>query len=333
MSAEVNSLPSSEHDWDVYWAGTQQAAAHQDGGAQDKVLGDFWLAFFKQHILSIDRPRVLDIACGNGAVSNYLHESAKNLSNKIVTSHCLDYSQAAVAQLKKRLPHVLGVSANANQTPFQNGTYNLVVSQFGLEYAGLSALPEALRLIADDGYFAAIMHLKNGAIYNECERNLDAIQRVQESRFIDLSNHAFRAGYAALIDPSLTDMFRQADRNLTPAIQRIESLLRSHGSQLAGGTIEQLYTDTRYMYQRIRNFDSQEVYTYLERMQSELHAYSGRMSSMLDSATDSNEFKTIAEQFEKSSLRIVKNETLLMGKSQSPAAWVLVAHKCTTKSK
>lgn len=49
-----------------------------------------------------------------------------------VDAHCLDYSMSAADELRKRFPEVEGIACDARAIPYQDGEFDIVVSQFGI---------------------------------------------------------------------------------------------------------------------------------------------------------------------------------------------------------
>ena len=164
-------------DWDAYWRNAQSAAAHKDGGPQDEVLERFWLQLFEKVFPTFQAmPRMLDIACGNGAVPRFALASLSSLGQDVdLHISGLDDSHAALVEMRKRNSKLCGIAANSALLPFQDRAFNLVTSQFGMEYAGADVLAEVARVVRPGGVFAAVMHLRDGGIYRECAINLEAI--------------------------------------------------------------------------------------------------------------------------------------------------------------
>ncbi len=310
-------------DWDVYWTGTHENAAHQEGGPQEEVLEKFWLTFFAdsyaQNGSAEGQRRLLDMACGNGAVTGFANRGSPEFD-----SFSLDSSVNALRELGKRYPETTCVAADALHTPFQSGCFDLVVSQFGIEYAGIDTFDEAARLVAPGGSFGAIVHLHKGAIYQECSDNLDAIDTIIKIKLLKLARNAFNAGFALNAGTGSVKVFKTAERKLKPAIRALESILQEMGNDVAAGLAKQMYEDIAYMYKRMSSFDRREVIAWLDGMVKELKAYRGRMSSMMNSAVDKNGIETIKQKLETRGLTQQRCETLDMGPQQESAAWVIV---------
>ena len=139
-------------DWDAYWRNAEAAAAHKDGGPQDEVLERFWRQFFQRTLPAFrSRLSMLDIACGNGAVPRHALAAIRGMDKNIdITIYGLDESPAALGEMRKRNQGLNYIASDAALLPIRNEAFDLVTSQFGVEYAGSEALAEAARLSGSD---------------------------------------------------------------------------------------------------------------------------------------------------------------------------------------
>ena len=97
-------------------------------------------------------PRMLDIACGNGAVTRFALASRTSLGpGSELHISGLDESPAALEEMRNRHPILCGIAADAAQLPFQDGAFDLVTSQFGMEYAGPDVFAETARVVGRGG--------------------------------------------------------------------------------------------------------------------------------------------------------------------------------------
>ena len=317
-------MTSAHGAWDTYWRGTQEVAAFGLGGIHQETLTVFWRDLFTATCPSPTHRRVLDLACGHGAVTRHALAAAGTHGGPALAVLCLDYSAAAVSELRRAVPGVEGVAADAGHIPFADQSFDVVASQFGLEYAGAQAFPEALRLVAPGGIFAAILHLADGAIYRECERNLAAAKQILDSGLTRLAAEAFHAGSALRDGRGSQADFHAANAALVPAVKLLPDLLNRHGQGLAGGAVFKLYRDLEHMYRRMGAYDAAEVDAWMARTAHEFEAYSVRMGSMLRAALDMDAFAGMVARAEQSAFRVEAHHTLLDAGRSEPMAWALV---------
>lgn len=324
---QAETRPTFADDWDLYWKGTQDAALPAGAGAQDKALSIFWTKFFREELPRHDRPRLLDAACGSGAVTGFAYQVAKSIASVELTVSCTDYSESAIRGLEKKYPGVRGVACDAGATPFADGEFDIVASQFGLEYANASAFDEAARLVSRGGVLVAIVHMKKGAIFDECAGNLGAIQAIQEARLLPLARQAFDAGFAVAAGNAPQAAFREADRKLAPAVESLKEILGKVGQLAAGGLIQRLGQDLAQMYQRMEAYVPEEVRDWLDHMEKEVLAYTGRMQSMVNAALDEDEIKKLSARLTAAGLTVDTYDVLRMRANKEPAAWIVVGRR------
>jgi len=147
--------------WSRYWQG---GALHSCGGSFEGNYGDsigaFWRSVFKP-LTATDR--VLDIATGNGALPRLLLDT-KGTAAALPEIDAIDLAaidppwyQACGAEIRDRLRFHAGVAAE--RLPFADASFDLVISQYGLEYSDLSAsVGGIVRVMKPEATVALIAH-------------------------------------------------------------------------------------------------------------------------------------------------------------------------------
>lgn len=308
------------HGWDTYWRGTGGIGAWTAGGASHPAIRTFWSNFFQPLQKTCDAPLLLDIASGNGAVV----ECALGIfADRPLDITCVDVSAAAIANIRQRFPAVHGLVCDARSIPLDAKKFNIITSQFGAEYAGIDAIAEAARLLAPGGNMALLLHHHAGSIHRECAASLDAILRLQESRFIALAIDMFQAGFAAVRGADRAP-YETAAARLAPAVAVLEQIMAQHGKQVAGDTLALLYSDVARIHEELPNYEADEVLAWLARMQAELDDYAARMSSMMDCALDPAAFEGIRTLLNERTI-VAQAAPLLAPGHDLPLAWVIEA--------
>ncbi len=292
------------------------------------MLRRFWTSFFTDALSRTPRGRVLDLACGNGAVTGFALNATAPSEGRTPLVVGVDTSIAALKDLRTRFTSVLAVASDARRTPFGDRSFDVVSSQFGIEYAGIEAVAEAARLVARGGMLAAILHLKGGAMHRENATNLQAILAMQSSGILAAVKDVFRIGIASTLgrmgDPDL----QRAQAKLAKAVKAVERVLRRHGDQVAGGVVQRLVADVSRMHRRMGAYDPAEVANWADVMGREANAYTGRMSSMLAAAIDERGLDRMVSLIAAGGLSVRIREKLHMGTiGQEAAAWVLVCDR------
>lgn len=310
--------------WDGYWRQAQEVAAHRAGGPHEYLLVEFWTGLFRERLSRRRDLRILDIACGNGAVLEYLAGSVAEAGDTApaITAVGMDGSGAAVAELRGRQPWVSVVIADVSRTPFAPGRFDLVTSQFGVEYGGADAPLEAARLVGEGGVLALVLHLKEGGIYRECAINLRAIEAMR--RLLPVARETLDAGIAASHGVGARAVFQNADRRFSQGVAEVEAEFRKFGKEVAEGLIFRLYVDIAHIYRNMGRFSQEEVGIWLGRMGGEVETYRDRMAAMLDSALDREQLRELGRKLECTGLHLWQSRALSLG-SHGEAAWAMVA--------
>lgn len=145
--------------WDAYW---QDRRLYSAGVDSDPVIAQT----LEQHWALLARAlpegsRVLDIACGNGCVGLSMLRSVEAGGGALaitgIDSAAIDPprfvpEQADVLQRMTFRPHT-----SMEKLPFENESFDVAVSQFGVEYGTVrDALTEAARILRPHGLFTAL---------------------------------------------------------------------------------------------------------------------------------------------------------------------------------
>lgn len=317
----------NEEEWEGFWRTTREAAAYRSGAPQQAVLEQFWGDFFKRTLPLFPGARILDLACGNGAVARSAIGAARTAGLTHVMVCGLDRSAAGLVDLHRRLPSAYPVNADVLKAPFRDGAFDLVTSQFGFEYAGSSAVVEAARLVAPGGVLAAILHLKGGGIYNECHNNLLAMQALERCNFLLHARHAFLAEKKPSAQRTGVQPGERPPAMFLSAGKAVLGILKHHGEGVAGGVVRRLHTDVSRMYKNRSAMELNAIVAWIDGMSGELRTYAGRMAAMLGAALDESDFVEIRQKLAAGSMNVRVHEVMYMGEAHDPAAWILICDR------
>lgn len=313
-------------DWNNYWQGR---AAQSTGNAllgvgieNNESLTAFWESIFD------DAPKttkLVDFACGAGSV--LLHADKMGLS--YLTG--IDVSSNAIDVLKSKLPNVGGVVGAVDKTPFESAYFDMVVSQFGFEYAGddkavLSTIEEMTRILKPTGQVALIVHIAGGAIAQGCQKSLEQITLVQKSGFFKQAVKVFKLVYKRQKVALADDKELVAEKyKLNETAKPIMAWLRA-----AGATQNEFAQFSYYLLESTHKLllNSQkyalvDCLSWIEGMENEVRAYEGRMSSMIKAAVSETVVSQIEEVFKSKDLSLRPPEQLHFAEKDLPAAWIL----------
>lgn len=314
-------------DWDNYWQGrsakTSGNALLGVGVENNSVLTDLWTEIFEDVPKST---KIADFACGAGSV--LIHANRLGLSD--LTG--LDVSTSAIEVLKAKLPSVTGVVGAVDHTPFENDSFDMVVSQFGVEYAGeaeeiISAINEMGRILKPDRKIALVTHIKDGAIAKECLGALEKISLIQQSGFFEVGADTFKSVYKAQKTslPEDRQLAHESMSNLNVCAEPIMAWLRTEGARQKefGRFAYHLLESTHKLLVTHQKYILADCLSWLEGMHSEVQAYEGRMLSMTQAAISENLILEIKNKFIEQGFKIASPEKLYFKEKDLPAAWIL----------
>lgn len=125
---------------------------------------------FWQNEITKDLSNIVDLACGNGALSWITHDIISE-QNRSATITGVDFAEidpfAILEKDKADYPHLTFIgNTPIENLPFKDNSVDCFVSQYGFEYADLSkSIPSITRCLRDKGKMAFIMHdIESGVI-------------------------------------------------------------------------------------------------------------------------------------------------------------------------
>lgn len=309
--------------WHAYWRGqaTEQVLPPNHPGAQ--ALDGFWTTLIDSRVVRGDARSVADLASGAGEVAERVYRSA-SAAGVSVDLVCVDIAGSALQRLAARLPGTRTVVADVGEPPLPARSVDLVVSQFGIEYAGPGAFAAAGTLVRPGGRLAAVVHHAGSGIHRECADNEITAAAIIESDLLR-SMHGY---FERLGTPGATRPQREsAERRVKRAAVSLEQVVRARGRIGAGGVLAtRLYQDCAQLYARAANYEPAEVLAWLDGMSTEVHVYRARMKSMQSAALDEGTLATVAARLCGDGFAVARAEALVAS-SGEPVAWVIEADR------
>jgi len=312
---------SADLSWDRYWRGMKEGGQFGVGGASHPRLNQFWREYFSSIGAHAGPKKIIDIGSGDGAI---VAAAIDTLGDDSVDLTCLDISRHALELLLQRYPDVDGIVANALHVPLASESFELVTSQFGVEYAGAAAFEEAARLVAPGGQLVLLAHHRSSVMYEDCSASLDAVEGLKACQFITRSIALFEAGFATLQGADRRP-YDSAAQDLLPAYRELERIMRRYGKHVAGDTLLRLYEDVDNIHQHMERYDAAEILQWLARMDGELDGYTRIMGAMRDAALDEPQFRAVCEAVKDTGLTVQQALPLHSDDIGLPIAWVLTA--------
>ncbi|MCY7295955.1 class I SAM-dependent methyltransferase [Alteromonas sp. a30] len=273
----------SANSWDNFWKHTAKDNQMPCFGEQTATLQGTWEQLFSSLTLA-ERPylNVLDIACGDGAL---IHHFAKyNTFNTALNLYASDYSRSACAETLERHAKINAVCCDSANLPFASASFDLIISQYGIEYSGQKAFEEAIRCLRDNGEFVAIVHAKNGSIYQECVANAKATKAFFDSNVLAQGKRVFATAAEVMANRKPQSAFASEDKAFSLCVNQCKAIFAEYSQHIAGGYLFRIFSELGHMFSKIQSYNSQDVSDWIDNTSIEMKAYQRRMASMVESA-------------------------------------------------
>lgn len=306
--------------WEQHWGKTTNMAAHDTNAVHTGALKRFWAPIFND--LAFEEKRLLDLASGKGDLLEVLMASGRFQPSWLPQFFSVDLSDTALQHIKMRYPTTEIVRSDCAELPFSDNSFDIIVSQFGIEYSGLSAFDECCRILKNDGKFIAVCHYQHGALHNECMDNLQAVNHLFEIGFFENAHLAFNAKTSK----SQTQHSIQVDSEFRDILSSIANLTNQR-PYLVAGLLRKLFDDTRYMYDNLNRFDVKLIIEWLDTMEKELNNYRARMAALNESTLNRSLLGNALTVFTAKGFSNVNIKELKADRYSKPFAWTIEVSK------
>lgn len=228
----------SNRGWRHYWRENRLAACVPDYPDSAAAIETHWTEFFSTLPAAT---RVLDIATGNGVLLVWATRAAR-LAGRELTLTGIDLADIDPARFlpehRSDLAGVRFIGATAAESlPFPDDSFDVVVSQYGLEYADLEpALSEAARVLTPGGQLHWLAHGDESRIVAQARARLIDIDLMlsSEGAFAEMKRYVEARVRSRGVN--------RATRDLTEALRTAEAHCAAHPpatlvSELCGGIL------------------------------------------------------------------------------------------------
>jgi SAM-dependent methyltransferase len=307
--------------WSDYWQESSTETAMPEDNPGTQALAAFWLGYADSLKNRPQGGRLLDLACGGGFVSQRL-VTALGAQRQRWEFLALDLAEPAVRQLctSPSSGVLAGVVADAARPPFAERSIDIVVSQFGVEYAGTGALVGAAAMVAPAGEVTLLLHHREGSIARSCRNNHEAVGAALDSRLmqgmVQLFTQLSSAGHAQSTVAGFAETLREPVRDF-------EAVLRTAPACAAMPWLRRLYQDIAQLFGRAAAYEPSEALLWLHTMEGQLRAYRERMLGMVTAALSAQQVEVVIQGWRMQGLDVQR--PLALDVNGSPLAWQLRA--------
>jgi SAM-dependent methyltransferase len=311
--------------WEDYWASGGTSDRALGGADQRAFLAQYWGALFASNARASST--VVDLACGDGAVFAFGRaQLAAGAAG--ATLIAVDAAPAAARAATRAADGVVSAAADASRLPLRDGIADIVVSQFGLEYSGKEAFSEAARIVARGGVFAAICHLRGGAIDTECRENARVLQAFADERLAECALAALAETHVS--GPDLVLSYEiEPEIAFRHAMQRVAYVLRTAPESAAKAMVASAVNEIAAVATRRLAYDATQALAFVDHITASLAAYSNRMRAMLAASLDQNAIGHIAQRLQAADITEFGAVQVAFAPGAAPSAWRIEARRAS----
>lgn len=292
--------------WIAYWRGRDVAPT---GAAASPEIRAFWRACFGDAFSRRGPLRILDMACGDGVLARLAADVAgSGRSAERISYFSSDLSFHALSAH----PGGLRIVADASAIPFKPQSFDLVVSQFGIEYAGADAILAAAEQVRPGGQLALVLHLADGLVAAYSRACLHALERVQDSGILKQARQAFDLEHTgATVD------IRSRAGLLWAEVEALGQQARD--AQLFIG---RMLGDLTALSERADAYPPDEARRWIDHQSGEVEAYRARMASMLRAALSADDIAELSERLRALEFTVASPTQAMLRHGDRPGAWL-----------
>ena len=225
--------------WDNYW---KRGALHSCISAADKQkqkeINDFWMELYAQFP---DDVVSLDIGSGNGLLPS-LAVTYANRQEYGWEIHGVDLADIDPVRDVPEAQDILDQvnfqgRIAAEELPFEAGYFDLVTSQYAIEYSDMArSIPEMARVLKAGGIFCAVLHSHNSLVVAQNNENVQEADYLLESDIFTeckqllslmLSGKASDAGIQTYSDQYMKNLIKLSESYHAPTPMNIIPVMQN----------------------------------------------------------------------------------------------------------
>ncbi len=329
----MGDIPSQNQEagaWKQFWTGRADGQEHQfrDDRAAS-VLHGHWGRVLDDAFSGKTQISLIDLACGEGEVLGLAGLAAQKASGLAVHAVAADIAKDAVGLASSRqtafIPHAL--VADSASLPIADMSFDLVLSQYGLEYAGPEAVLEAGRIVAPGGRLHALLHCAGGAVAQSCQPIATFLEQVIRSGLLERLDDFVITIPRAMAGTVSRETGQACAESLREAVEAAAQAAGPAAPGPARDHVVRLIQDCQSVASRLGAYRTEDLQAWITAQSVELEAFHHRMTSMLRVALNHDEIQRVAGQLSALGLSVANVETLALEAGAPPLAWIVDARR------
>ena len=306
--------------WQNYWKEDRHASCVPENPATEREIREHWVKTFGE---LADGSRILDVATGNGIVLAHAATAAERAGkNYLLTG--IDLADINPVRYVTNLPEDLRQAkfvgrVAAEKLPFSDACFDVVVSQYGLEYADLeAALGEVERVLVAGGRLHWLAHSRESAVVTQ---NQDQSKQVDFLLAPDSPMQAMRLLVAKI----------KKHKNVQHSLSKLGTSLHQAevycNDNSPAAVVREVCTEIAHIAQRWQAYDPKDLVRMLDDSKQQLMAHRQRINDLLASVMTSDREEAVCKQLRASRWQGLSLVTLRVGSASSPIGTIISARR------
>ena len=298
---------SKDNYWEDYWKkeGKQGQVFINKNGEKPAYLSKLWKDYFKKFKSDIT---IIDIACGGGSV---FLDLPKPNNYKLYGA---DISEQALKHAKQHIKSLNTLQCSTSNISLPDSFVDNVVSQFGIEYSGVSGFIEAIRILKSNGSFHFLVHCENGYIDKQNRGKLDGALLVKESDFINIAKKLTNALYKD---------DKEAIHNIHSDFSIVEPKLLAYNNSFPTGVHSHLYFGFKKLLLNMNSYQCEDITEWLDSIKNEVEESIIRLQQMRDAALSELNIKELEVILKDAGVTKFNFEAFYVDNQKDPIGWLI----------
>lgn len=311
------------NQWQQFWqqdSGTQSVLTNQEG-VTASVITRHW-----QELAKRCGPinTLLSVACGSGSELVDFFSQRPRSADADCQCIATDISEQALVKVQQRLNHLFPnlsltlLAEDAGQLEQIQQAPDLIISQFGIEYAGTDAVAACCRLLAADGRLSLVLHYRDGVLDRQTQQQIKGLYLCLEGGFLVAAEGVVRA-----LSTNDHALIQQAIATFQPTEQRLHEFASTYPAAQAS----KLYADVRQLLSEAPKYGFDDLLSWLEDTKHKAHLHQQLLHQMHEASLNQAGITRLVNVCEEHGIRITTRQAIKTNGQNLPIAWLIEGEK------
>jgi len=299
---------NSRNDWSAYWSqGHKTSFGNEFRHCYEGTIQEAWRAVFKT-IKS--KSKVLDLCTGNAALLRLAEQDMDNFSEVNFTG--VDYANVTASDKFTQLENIdLLFNVDIESLPIEKNSFDIVISNYGIEYSDLSkSLVEVSRVMSDKGHAIFICHFYDSVFIKNNKQELMMINAMLEKNgvlgtLLNLVDALKKKGLHSNIPSS---------KEYSGAVEEAEHYRHRLNEQLGiiANNFSHAFHQSDFLgfLKYLLSAKTKNKQHELELFKQGMQGHQGRLSEMVKAALSKEQIEQLSSMFKIYGLYVTKTEVL-----------------------